>query len=88
VYLFVCLDLSSLLFRSPKPQTPNPKPQTPNPKPLQTSIKIIKLFYNKPHPTQKFTAKTYPLFPAPNFSPTISGFLIAKNMTTFKATTT
>ena len=23
-----------MLFRSPKPQTPNPKPQTPNPKPL------------------------------------------------------
>jgi len=23
-----------VLFRSPKPQTPNPKPQTPNPKPL------------------------------------------------------
>ena len=22
-----------MLFRSPKPQTPNPKPQTPNPKP-------------------------------------------------------
>ena len=29
-----------MLFRSPKPQTPNPKPQTPNPKPLPTSSRL------------------------------------------------
>jgi len=35
-----------VLFRSPKPQTPNPKPQTPNPKPLAVedrSAFILKL---------------------------------------------
>ena len=29
-----------MLFRSPKPQTPNPKPQTPNPKPLTFLLAI------------------------------------------------
>jgi hypothetical protein len=32
-----------VLFRSPKPQTPNPKPQTPNPKP-QTPNPLLNLY--------------------------------------------
>jgi ribosomal protein L31E len=40
-----------VLFRFPKPQTPNPKPQTPNPKPrtdksINKKPKILKLTFN------------------------------------------
>ena len=37
-----------MLFRSPKPQTPNPKPQTPNPKPLSKSFPCFELAENIP----------------------------------------
>ena len=38
-----------MLFRSPKPQTPNPKPQTPNPKP-----QIQNLFLDDPEHNRGF----------------------------------
>ena len=38
------LEFRRVLFRSPKPQTPNPKPQTPNPKPQTPNPKPLLKF--------------------------------------------